>query len=429
MPRFFDLLGRSKEAQGEKVDLADLEEWLRRRIDAEFKEVCREGEEILRRVEAARSAVKEAAEDFSKSEIRTGELNQPLIPLIRSSKESIAGKALNTVGKIEIPRVQGFESLVEASRSSVQALAQMDQTLRTHGRVVYSILDKEIRPLLSQLKQMQREVASLSKLVEQHSEKAAQGRKIVEDAAQLSKMGSEIAISRSVVEDAEKGEMKADESARRVKSSLEEIVRSKGYEDSRRAAEDEKRLSLDLKKMEADFDTAFSKLRKPLEKYGYTVNLDKVRYRLLTLYVEAPSAALVEDSDLVLESFLTEMKTFVGGGKVAVKSPDKILQRVDELLPELKKRRETMARAKEELAKLRESLKDSPLREAENLQSALEEKQHSKEEQKMLIEKKRAEIDETGRRMDDLAAKIENAIEKAFNVKLKIQAPASVKDQ
>ncbi|MCL4435617.1 MAG: hypothetical protein M1503_01075 [Thaumarchaeota archaeon] len=425
MPRFFDILGRSKGAPEEKVNLSDLEEWLRRRIDAEFKEVCREGEDILRHLEAARSAVKEAAEDFSKSEIRTGELNQPLIPLIRSSKESIAGKALNTVGKIEIPRVQGFESLVETNRNALQALAQMDQTLRTHGRVVYATLDKEIRPLLSQLKQMQREVASLSRLVEQHNEKAAQGRKIADDAAQLSKMGSEISTARSIVEDAEKGEVKAEESAKGVKSSLEEIVRSKDYATSKQAAEDEKQLSLDLKKMEADFDTAFSKLRKPLEKYGYSVKLDKCRSRLLMLYVDTPSIALVEDSDLVLEGFLAEMKTLISSGKVAVKTPDKIMQRIDELLPELKKRREKIVRTKEELSRLRESLKDSLLRKAENLQSTLEEKQHSKEEQKMLMEKKRNEISETSKRMDNLAAKIETEIEEAFKVKMKIQRAVS----
>ncbi len=428
MPRFFDLLGRGKEAPEEKVDLAELEGWLRRRIDSEFKEACKEGEVILRRLEAARSAVKEAAEDFSKSEIKTGELNQPLIPLIRSSKESIAGKALNTVAKVEMPRVQGFESLVEANRSAVQALAQMDQTLRTHGRVVYSTLDKDIRPLLSQLKQMQREVASLSKLVEEHTEKAVESRRIVENTALLSKMGSEISTARSIVEDAEKGEEKADESARRMMSNIEEIVQSKGYESSRQAAEEEKRLILEVKRLEADFDTAFSKLRKPLEKYGYTGQLDKTKTRLLMLYVEAPATALLEDNDLVLQSFLSEMKILVSNGKVAVKSADKVLQRVNELLPDLKGRREAIVSTKHDLTKIRESLKSSPLREAEELQTALEEKQHTKEEQKTLIEKKRIEISETSRRMNDLAARIETEIEELFKVKLKIQMPASANE-
>jgi chromosome segregation ATPase len=122
-----------------------------------------------------------------------------------------------------------------------------------------------------------------------------------------------------------------------------------------------------------------------------------------------------------LKGFLSEVENFVRSGKVTVKSPDKILQRIDELHPELKERRETIVKKKEKLAKLRDSLKDSPLREAEHLQSTLAEKQNSKDEQKTLIEKKRTEINEIGRRMDELVAKIEAEVEETFNIKLKIQ--------
>jgi myosin heavy subunit len=420
MPNFFDFFRRERAVLEEEVEIIDLVDWLRKRIDAEFEEVYMEGEAILRRLEASRVAVKTAAEGFVNTEIKIGELDHQLLPTIRNSKESIAAKALTTVSKTDVSPGQGFEDLMEANRTVTQSLSQMDQTLKTHGRVVYTALDKEIRPLLSALKQMRREATGLSKLIEKHIEKASATKTMLEDAKRLLELNAEIVSAHNAVEDAKKGSEETEKSVRNIKRNLEDIIHSKNYEESQHAMEQEKRLRFEMRKKMADFNTSFSKLRKPLEKYSYTAQLDKESKQWLKRYVESPAETLKEDKGLLLEGLLLNMKAYVNDGRVTVKDSSKILRRIEEITSNLANHRKTLVKTKDDLSKIRETLNGSPIMEAEAVQKVLEEKRQSKEDQKTFIKKKRADVEQTTKMMDNLLAKIKRDTEETFGTKLKI---------
>ncbi len=425
MPRFFDFFRKNEKDSELEVALAGVERWLKSRADEEFKKINLEGNIILQRLKDSCSSVRSAAEEFSRAEIDAGELSEPLIPTIRNSRDGIASKVMNTASKLEFPQGKDFDDLVEAGKTVSQSLAQIDQTLKTHGRVVFRIMSKEVRPLLSNLKQMQREAARLSKLVEDNSSKAETIRRLRVDVTRLMDMNSEILSTRTTVNEALDGSEEVKAGERSIAKRLEEVRRSKEYKASLRIADEEANLSLKLRSLKAEFDTAFSKLRKPLEKYGYAEKLSREKVGLLERYIESPSTGLMEDEELVLMGFLDGVKYMVELGKISVKNSQKVLNRIEELRPTLKSRRDTLKKMADDLEDARAALKRSPIRETEDMQKRLEEKQMAKVEQATFIKKRQSDIEETLETMKKLASRIEADISETFGVKLKISGLAS----
>ncbi len=168
MPGFFDFLKKEKESKL-KIDIQDLEKWLDNQSKELFNGIYLQSNNIIQKLEDIVPKAKSEAEHFLNTEINVGELNETLVPTIKNSKNSIAIKVINTISKIEFSKTENFKDIAQSSKQLAQSIVQIDQTMKTHGRVVFTILSKEVKPLLSELKQIQHEVSLLSKIVENNS--------------------------------------------------------------------------------------------------------------------------------------------------------------------------------------------------------------------------------------------------------------------
>ncbi len=422
MTRFFDFFGgEGKKPKTEvEVDIGGLEEWFEKQAAEEFKEVYREGDALLRRLRDIGLSVRKAAEEFSRTEIKVGELEKHLLPVMRSSRDGVASKVVGVVSKFEFPVIKKFDSLVEASRAVSQALLQIDQVLKTHRRVVSTTLSKQIHPLLLDLKQLRGEAALLLKLVEENADMAARVGKTRVEIKQLIDMNADLASSHVVIEDAKRSAEEAEVAGREISVRMEEVKRSKRYEDALRIAGEADEIALGLANMRAEFDNLFSNLRKPLEKYIYSASLSKEERRLLELYLESPSAALIEDSELVVDRLLGDLGNRVKEGKLAVKNV-KTPDRVEEIRSVLKSRRDAVKKMADDLEGRHVSLQRSLLKEVEDMQREIEEKRVAREKQLLFIEEKRADTEKSLKELDKLAAKVEADATEVFGVLLKIK--------
>ncbi len=420
MPRFLDFLG-GKERTEFEVDITAVEEWLNSKITEEFKEVIDAGNIIIQRLKKASLLVIDAAAEFSKVEIKAGELNQCLIPTIQNSRDSIVSKVTNILAKLDYPIINDFDSLLDISKNYSQSLSQIDQTLRTHGKMVFSILGKEIRPLLSGLKHVQRDASRLSKLVEDNSDKAEKIREINSAVNRLLDIHQELLDIKAFVEEARKGSEKVEEGERSVANKLEKVRSSADYKKSMLISLEVEKIRLRLVSLKASFDTAFSKLRKPLEKYGYTQHLKKEEEVLLKMYIESPSTGLMSDDNLILVNFLEGLKKSLSNGKISVKNSEKVLKRIEQIRSTLKSSQNSMKKTAGDLEDMSGTLRDSPVKKAEEIQKELEQKWLAKEEQATLIEKKLSDIDTKLEGLREITSKIEEDLSATFDRTVRIK--------
>ena len=228
MPSFFNFFNKKKEPNLE-VALKDIESWISSQSEKIFDNANLQGNALIRKLRTSTSDVKSAAEEFLKAEINTGELDKPLIPTILNSRNSIANKMINTISNLEFQEAKNFNELSETARHISQSLAQMNQTLKTHGRVVFTILNKEIRPLLTELKRMQREAAELSEIVEKNSDKANKVKHIRTTVSRLITLNTELLNDIASIDNAKRGSADVTKGEDEIIKRLEEVKHSEEY--------------------------------------------------------------------------------------------------------------------------------------------------------------------------------------------------------
>ena len=115
MPGIFNFFNKEKE-QNLEVSLQDIELWVDSQSEKIFDNANLQGNILIRKLRASASDVRSVADEFLKTEINTGELDQPLIPTIRNSRNSIANKIINTVSNLEFQEVKNFNDLTEIAQ-------------------------------------------------------------------------------------------------------------------------------------------------------------------------------------------------------------------------------------------------------------------------------------------------------------------------
>jgi len=427
VPSFFDFFSKEKKPNLE-VAIQDIESWIHSQSSKIFDDAKIQGNLVMKNLETSASDVKSAADEFLKAEINTGELDQPLIPTIRNSRNSIANKIINIISKLEFPEAKNFNDLTNNTRQISQSLAQIDQTLKTHGRVLFTILNKEIRPLLTGLKKMQQEAAQLSKIIEKNSDKANEVEQILTIATRLLTLNSELLDDLSFMKKAKKGSADFVKNEDEIIKQLDEAKHSEEYQDSQRIKEEAQELSLKLSNLEAEFDTLFSKLRKPLEKYGYVVNLKKEENNLIQTYLESPSKGLLNDKNIIIATMLERLKDFINREKISIKNPEKALNRIDDIQPVLKSKRDMMKKISEDYESILSSQSKSAITRVNSIQQILDEKKGVIADQKIFIEKTEINIHEINKHIEDLRSKLEESASDIFKVQLRIIGLASFQD-
>ena len=427
MPGLFNFFSKDKEPNLE-VAVNDIQSWVNSQALKIFDDTNRQGNILIQKLETSASNVKSATDEFLKVEINTGELEQPIIPTIKNSRNSIANKIINTISKLEFPEAKNFVDLTKFARHISQSLAQIDQTLKTHGRILFTILSKELRPLLTELKKMQQEAAQLSKIVEKNTDKANKVEHILTIVTRLLTLNTELLNDITSLDKSKRGSADFTKSEDEIIKRLDEVKHSKEYQDSQRIKDEAQQLTLKLSNLEAEFDTLFSRLRKPLEKYGYSVQLKKEESILLNEYVESPSKGLVNDKDLDIAIMLERLKDSINREKISVKNPEKVLKRIDEIQPVIKSKRNIMKKTSEDYKLILSSQSKSAITKVNSMEEMLDERKEAKEDQKVFIEKTELNIRETTKNLKDFASDIEESASDIFKVQLKIVGLAFFQD-
>lgn len=419
MPGFFNFFSKEKESN-HKIDFNNLEKWLDNETKELFNDINIQGNNIIKSLKEIIPEAKSAAENFANIKINTNELNETLIPTITNSKKSITIKMINIFSKIELNESNNFNDLSNNNENMSQSLLQIDQGLKTHGRVVFTVLAKEVRPLLTELKKIQKEAAQLSKLVKNNSEKATKIEQIKSNISRLQGINSTLLINNKTINEITNDSENILESEKDIEKKLEILKNSKQYKELQNNFNEINRLNIKFNKIKSEFDTSFSRLRKPLEKYEYVAQLTKEKESILKKYIESPSNGLIIDKDNSLVMMLEGMKATINTNKITVKNPEKIINRIDEIQPILSIKRNALLTTKKDLEKIRYSLNNSTVQEVDLLEKKIESKKQSKEDQILSIEKAKKDNIKIITNMEELKKNIENDIKKIFNINLEI---------
>src|SRR3989304_4275202 len=194
MPGFIDIFTKSLKKKDTvfEINIKDLRNWIDTKTTEQFKEFYSSSSKEIDEIKKDCTALLEAAKSFLNMEVKVGELNETLLKTVRTSRDAVANKMISTLSKLEYPQSNNFENIKSFNILISQTLTQIDNTLRTHGRVIFSILSKDTRQLLPKLKTLQADIKNLHKILENYNTKYNNTQELRSDSNHIFDLYSEI---------------------------------------------------------------------------------------------------------------------------------------------------------------------------------------------------------------------------------------------
>ena len=194
MPGFIDIFTKSLKKKDTvfEINIKDLRNWIDTKTTEQFKEFYSSSSKEIDEIKKDCTALLEAAKSFLNMEVKVGELNETLLKTVRTSRDAVANKMISTLSKLEYPQSNNFENIKSFNILISQTLTQIDNTLRTHGRVIFTILSKDTRQLVTKLKTLQAEIKNLNKILENYNRKYNNTQQIHSETTYIFDLYSEI---------------------------------------------------------------------------------------------------------------------------------------------------------------------------------------------------------------------------------------------
>ncbi len=131
---------------------------------------------------------------------------------------------------------------------------------------------------------------------------------------------------------------------------------SEGYKKQENLAKDKNQKQEALDKIKTEIKELLDK--KYLEKYAY-VEQDKKNKKISISYIEDPISALFLDENLDILTILNEIKNRINANKISLKSPSKILEKINIAIESLSANKSRILQLNEEISSLNKELSET----------------------------------------------------------------------
>jgi len=424
MPGFIDIFTKNVRKKDKVIEIPidDLRKWIDSRTTDQFKEFYSSSSKEIDEIKKDCTAVLEAAKSFLGMEVKVGELDETLLKTVRTSRDAVANKMISTLSKLEYPQSNNFENIRSFSIMISQTLTQIDNTLRTHGRVIFTILRKDTRQLLPKLKTLQADIKNLNKILENYNTKYNNTQEISSDSNHIFDLYSEIKKLEYLVEKIKNEILESEKKEIETMKKMKHIEDQKEHQAALVISNKIKELNKSLAKEKTDFDIMFSGIAKPLERYLYVASLGKDENSILKYYLDSPSSGIVNDHNLLILSILEDIKKKANEGKLVLKNTEKVVNNINNITGTLKHTQNIINEISKRIQENTDIIEKSSIKEFEILSTELQEKNKAKKDQNALLEKTTLEIKEKTEyfraRLDKMESNIKEMLEESIRIRL-----------
>ena len=423
MPGFIDIFTKNvrKKDNVFEINIKDLRNWIDIKTTEQFKEFYSSSSKEIDEIKKDCTSVLEAAKSFLSFEVKVGELDETLLKTVRTSRDAVANKMISTLSKLEYPKSNDFENIRSFNIMISQTLTQIDNTLRTHGRVIFTILSKDTRQLVTKLKTLQAEIKNLNKILENYNRKYNNTQQIHSETTYIFDLYSEIQKLENLVENIKNEILESEKKENETVKKMKHIENQREYAEALEISNKIKELDKSLEKEKTDLDTMFSSIKKPLERYHYVASLGKDENNVLKCYLDSPSSGIVNDQKLLILNILEELKKKLTDGKLVLKNTEKVINNIDNLTGTLKETQNLINEISKKIRSKTDIIEKSSIKEFEKLSIELHEKHKEKKDQNLLLEKNALDLKEKTEYLKVRLSKMESNIKEMLDESIKIK--------
>ena len=269
------------------------------------------------------------AKELEKDNLKTDDIDKHLRTIVMRGKRQVIS-TINKEATVDFNKINSYDDVLKFDKEISQVLKKIGDVLGRQTRVIHIFAKKYAAKLKNILSTLDANAKELHTILKNYRNLEEDILSISDNLTQINKINvdQQTGEKRLIELNDQKGSLiKKIESAQQE---IEKLKDSKEYSKFHEIQDSINNLQSEKSRISSDIDQQFTKISRPLTKYGYVSSLDKPQKILMGKLLQNPFDVLTPENKANIITILQSARKGVQSGFVSVKDMEKSLIQIDE---------------------------------------------------------------------------------------------------
>ena len=383
------------------------------------KTVISEYESFKNKIDDQLKELTRIAKELEKDNLQTDDIDKHLRTIVMRGKRQVIS-TINKEATIDFNKINSFDDVLKFDKEISQVLKKIGDVLGRQTRVIHIFAKKYAAKLKNILSTLDADAKELHTILKNYRNLEENILSISDNLTQINKINvdQQTGEKRLIELNDQKGSLiKKIES---VQQEIEKLKDSKEYSKFHEIQDSINNLQSEKSRIRSDIDQQFTKISRPLTKYGYVSSLDKPQKILMGKLLQNPFDVLTPENNANIIIILQSARKGVQSGFVSVKDMEKSLIQIDETIEILDNFINRISEFNSKKQKLQSELKIFNISELEKKQSELSKTKSDQVDLENKIHIFENEISESKTKIPNIIKDIESRLREISSTKYMI---------
>lgn len=361
----------------------------------------------------------EIAKELEKDTLNIDDIDKNLRTIVVRGKTQVISTILKEAS-FDFKKINSYDDILQYDKEVSQTLKKIGDVLGRQTRVIHIFAKKYAEKLKIILSTLDSDVRELHLVLENFQKLNNEIETISNNLLQINQITDEQESMKKRLVELNKEIHSLNEKTKSLSIEIESLKNSKEYNKFQEIKKNSDNLQTEKALIKNEIDQQFTKISRPLTKYGYVSSLEKPQKILLDKLLQNPFDVLTAKNKEDIIIILQSARKGIQSGSVSVKDVDKSLFYIDETTELIGNFINKISKFDSKKTKLENELKIFNINELERKQSELSKIKNDKEELEHKIQSLENEISESKTKIPSIIKDIENRLREISSTKYMI---------
>ncbi|HET6517710.1 MAG TPA: exonuclease SbcC [Nitrosopumilaceae archaeon] len=269
------------------------------------------------------------AKELEKDDLKTDDIDKHLKTIVMRGKRQVIS-TINKEATINFNKIKSYDDVVQYNKEISQVLKKIGDVLGRQTRVIHIFAKKYADKLKNILSTLDSDAKELHTILDNFKKLEENIISISNNLSQINKIGDDKKNAQKRLQELNSNKTSLIKKIESLQNEIEELKKSNEYSQFQKIKMNIDNMKTEKSKIRNDIDQQFTKISRPLTKYGYVSSLDKPQKILMDKLIQNPFDVLTQENKSDIIVILQSARKGVQSGTVSVKDVEKSILYLDE---------------------------------------------------------------------------------------------------
>ncbi len=383
------------------------------------KTVISEYESFKNKIDDQLKELTRIAKELEKDNLQTDDIDKHLRTIVMRGKRQVIS-TINKEATIDFNKINSFNDVLKFDKEISQVLKKIGDVLGRQTRVIHIFAKKYAAKLKNILSTLVADAKELNTILKNYRNLEENILSISDNLTQINKINVDQQTGKKRLIELNDQKESLIKKIELTQQEIEKLKDSKEYSKFHEIQDSINNLQSEKSRISSDIDQQFTKISRPLTKYGYVSSLDKPQKILMGKLLQNPFDVLTPENKANIITILQSARKGVQSGFVSVKDMEKSLIQIDETTEILDNFINRISEFNSKKQKLQNELEIFNISELEKKQSELSKAKSDQDDLENKIHIFENEISESKTKIPNIIKDIERRLREISSTKYTI---------